>query len=103
MPCQDARSESVPTDHPGKLRKYDWAAMPNIFEPEFDEVRDADGFRAKRARIGYQLGTTRIGLSLLEVPPGQAAYPYHFHLAEEEALIALSGRPRHRTEEGGVS
>jgi uncharacterized cupin superfamily protein len=36
----------------------------------------------------------------MTVAPGQAASPYHFHLAEEEALIVLSGRPRLRTEEG---
>jgi uncharacterized cupin superfamily protein len=74
--------------------------MANIFEPTFDEPRDRDGFRAQRARIGHQLGTERIGVSLWEIPPGQKAYPYHFHLAEEEVLVVLGGSPSLRTPAG---
>lgn len=75
-------------------------AMANIYEPEWDEPRDRDGFRARRARLGYQLGTERIGVSLWELPPGELAYPYHFHLAEEELLVVLEGAPLLRTPEG---
>lgn len=34
------------------------------------------------------------------MPPAQAAYPYHFHLGEEELLFVLAGRPALRTPEG---
>jgi uncharacterized cupin superfamily protein len=74
--------------------------MPNLNDPQFDEVRDRDGFRAQRARIGHQLGTERLGISLWELPPGEAAYPYHAHLGEEELLIVLDGRPALRTPSG---
>jgi uncharacterized cupin superfamily protein len=74
--------------------------MPNIYDPTYDELRDHPGFRARRARVGRQLGTERIGLSLWELPPGEAAYPYHFHLAEEEVLVVLEGRPALRTPAG---
>jgi uncharacterized cupin superfamily protein len=75
--------------------------MPNIERPDWDEVRDeAEGFHALRARLGHQLGTEHLGLSLWELPPGQAAYPYHVHLAEEEALVVLAGRPSLRTPDG---
>ncbi len=74
--------------------------MPNLDDPQFDEQRDRDGFRARRARIGHQLGTERLGISQWELPPGQAAYPYHLHLAEEELLIVLSGTPALRTPDG---
>lgn len=74
--------------------------MPNIADPDFDETRERDGFRARRARIGYQLGTERLGVSLWELAPGQAAYPYHFHLGEEELLVVLAGAPRLRTPDG---
>jgi uncharacterized cupin superfamily protein len=86
-----------------------WAVRPspdnepvsvNIFDPQFDEERDWDGFRAHRARIGRQLRTERIGASFWELPPGEAAYPYHYHLAEEELLVILSGRPALRTPDG---
>jgi len=67
--------------------------MPNINDPVFDEPRETDGFRAQRARISRQAGCERLGLSLWEVRPGQAAYPYHFHYTEEELLIVLDGTP----------
>jgi uncharacterized cupin superfamily protein len=74
--------------------------MPNIFEPNFDEPRQHPGFECRRARIGRQVGAERLGASVWEVPPGQAAYPYHFHYAEEELLFVLSGRPSLRTPDG---
>jgi uncharacterized cupin superfamily protein len=74
--------------------------MPNINEPEFDELREHEGFRARRARIGRQAGTELLGASHWEVDPGQAAYPYHVHLAEEELVVVLEGRPSLRTPEG---
>lgn len=72
----------------------------NLNRPVFDEPREYEGFRCVRARIGRQLGTEKIGLSLFEVPPGQAAYPYHWHVAEEELIIVLEGRPSLRTPDG---
>jgi uncharacterized cupin superfamily protein len=75
--------------------------MPNIYDPVFDEPRTSlDGFHANRARLGHQLGTERLGLSLWEVAAGQAVYPYHFHLAEEEVLVVLEGRPLLRSPDG---
>jgi uncharacterized cupin superfamily protein len=65
----------------------------NVRKPRFDEPRDHDGFRCLRARIGRQAGSERIGASLFAVPPGEAAYPYHWHLAEEEMVVILEGTP----------
>jgi uncharacterized cupin superfamily protein len=74
--------------------------IPNIFRPTFEEGERPEGFRSRRARIGYELGTELIGCSLWEVPPGEAAYLYHFHYADEELVIVLSGNPTLRTPEG---
>jgi uncharacterized cupin superfamily protein len=74
--------------------------MPNINDPLFDEPREHPGFRCQRARLSRQAGSERLGLSLWEVPPGEAAYPYHHHLAEEELVVVLDGRPSLRTPEG---
>ena len=74
--------------------------MPNINDPVFDEPREHPGFRCKRARLSRQAGSERLGLSLCELPPGEAAYPYHHHLAEEELVVVLQGRPSLRTPEG---
>jgi uncharacterized cupin superfamily protein len=35
-----------------------------------------------------------------EVPPGQAAYPYHYHLTVEELLVVLDGDGELRTPAG---
>ncbi len=74
--------------------------MANVFDPSFEEGDRPAGFRSRRARIGYELGTEAIGASLFEVPPGEAAYPYHYHYADEEMVIVLSGRPTLRTPDG---
>jgi uncharacterized cupin superfamily protein len=74
--------------------------MPNIFKPAFEDGERPQGFRSRRARIGYELGTELIGCSLWELPPGEAAYPYHYHYSDEELVIVLSGRPTLRTPEG---
>jgi len=60
---------------------------PNINRPVFDELREHPGFNARRARLGSQLGSQLLGASLWEVDPGEAAYPFHVHLAEEELLV----------------
>ena len=72
----------------------------SIANPNFDESREHPGFECRRARLGRQAGSEKLGLSLWDLPPGQAAYPYHFHLAEEEILVVLEGRPSLRTSEG---
>jgi uncharacterized cupin superfamily protein len=72
----------------------------NINQPEFNDVREQPGFRARRAKIGLQGGAVKTGLSYWEVDPGEAAYPYHAHLTEEEIIVVLSGRPSLRTPDG---
>jgi len=74
--------------------------VTNLLRPDYDEPRDQPGFVAKRARLSRQTGAVSLGLSLWEVPAGEAAYPYHFHLSEEELVIVLEGRPSLRTPEG---
>jgi uncharacterized cupin superfamily protein len=74
--------------------------MPNLRQPVYDEPREHPGFRCRRARLGHQLATERVGISLWEIPPGEAAYPYHFHLGEEEVLVVLEGTPHLRTPDG---
>src|SRR3954447_26826203 len=74
--------------------------MVNIESAKFDEPRDQAGFIARRARLGRQSGAEKLGLSLWEVDPGEAAYPYHAHLTEEEIVVVLEGRPSLRTPDG---
>ena len=74
--------------------------MPNIYDPSFEDAERPPGFRARRARVGYELGTELIGCSVWELPAGEAAYPYHFHYADEELILVLTGRPTLRTPDG---
>jgi uncharacterized cupin superfamily protein len=74
--------------------------MPSFLEPEFDELRRHPGFDCRRARVGRQAGAERLGASVWDLPPGQAAYPYHFHHVQEELLFVLAGRPSLRTPDG---
>ena len=74
--------------------------MPSIRDPIFDELREHPGFHCSRARLGRQAGSERLGLSLWEIPPGESAYPYHYHHTEEELIVVLEGEPALRTPEG---
>ena len=75
--------------------------MTNIYRPDYEDRTGApSGFRSRRARIGYELGSELIGCSMWELPPGEAAYPYHFHYADEELVIVIRGRPTLRTPAG---
>jgi uncharacterized cupin superfamily protein len=74
--------------------------LPSLYEPDFDELRDEPGFSCRRARLGRQAGSARIGASIWEIPAGQAAYPYHYHLGEEELVLVLSGTLALRTADG---
>jgi uncharacterized cupin superfamily protein len=74
--------------------------MANLFEPEFDASSDREGFSYRRARLGRQAEAMRLGASFYELPTGQAAYPYHWHSANEELLLVISGTPGLRTPAG---
>jgi uncharacterized cupin superfamily protein len=74
--------------------------VPNIEQPNWKERGGPPGFRCQRARIGHELGSEAVGASLWKLPPGEAAYPFHFHFSDEEIAIVLSGRPSLRTPAG---
>ncbi|HYX78610.1 MAG TPA: cupin domain-containing protein [Solirubrobacterales bacterium] len=74
--------------------------MANVFKPDFDAHQERPGFASKRARIGWQAGTERLGASVYELPPGQATFPYHWHAGNEELLIVLAGHPSVRLPSG---
>jgi uncharacterized cupin superfamily protein len=59
-----------------------------------------DGFRRNSIRVGTSLGAARTGLSVYELPPGQAIGPYHYEDPEEEWLLVISGTPTLRHPDG---
>ena len=61
---------------------------------------DPPGFLASMLRLGPRLGATTTGVSIYDLPPGEALCPYHFEHGEEEWLLVLSGRATVRHPEG---
>jgi uncharacterized cupin superfamily protein len=74
--------------------------MANVFEPEWDHGEDRPGWTYRGAALGWQGDSERLGASLYELAPGQRLFPYHFHMANEEMLVVLAGRPHLRTPDG---
>lgn len=75
----------------------------NIFTGETDEGPDGnepDGYICRAVRVGKRIGASRMGMSVYELPVGQAICPYHFEWTDEEWLIVLEGTPTLRTPEG---
>ena len=73
----------------------------NVSELDFEyDPEDPEGFRAGMKRFGKKLGAAATGMSIYEIPPGQAICPYHYEYAEEEWLVVLEGTPTLRTVDG---
>jgi uncharacterized cupin superfamily protein len=75
----------------------------NLFTGETDlgpEGTEPAGYQCRVARLGPKLGASRLGMSVYDVPPGQAFSPYHFEWTDEEWLVVIAGQPTLRTPEG---
>jgi uncharacterized cupin superfamily protein len=76
----------------------------NLFHGETDDGPSGDeppGYELTRAaRVGKAIGAKRLGLSIYDLPAGQAICPYHFEWTDEEWLIVVAGTPTLRTPEG---
>ena len=59
-----------------------------------------EGFRPEIARVGKLLGAARTGMSVYELPPGEAIGPYHYEDPEEEWLLVVEGSPTLRHPDG---
>ena len=56
-----------------------------------DQILEQGGFAFRRKRLGAAAGGKGIGASWFELQPGKKAFPFHFHLANEEAIFVLEG------------
>ena len=57
--------------------------------PEMDETPEGHSFRVRS--LTQAVGARRTGMSVYEVEAGQATWPYHFELGEEEWIVVLEG------------
>ena len=75
----------------------------NVFTGAMDEHATddtPDGYRCNAVSFGKKIGASRLGMTVYELPPGQAVCPYHFEWTDEEWLFVLAGTPTLRTPEG---
>lgn len=61
-----------------------------------DEVPPQEGprsgaFAATLRPMGAATGGSKLGCTFTEVEPGQVAWPHHWHAANEEAILVVSG------------
>lgn len=87
----------VSTGASGKMPIRDTDPVPNLLQPDWDAEQDRPPFTWRRARLGRQAGSEKLGASLFEVPPGASTFPFHVHTANEELLVVVEGRPTLRT------
>jgi uncharacterized cupin superfamily protein len=75
----------------------------NLFTGEPDDLsteKTPDGFRCNAVQIGPKIGASRLGMSVYDLPAGQAICPYHFEWTDEEWLIVIDGTATLRSPEG---
>jgi uncharacterized cupin superfamily protein len=65
--------------------------ITNLADLALKDNGNGKSFQAKIARAGRQLGLTAIGCTLVVVPPGKRAWPFHRHHVADELFYVLSG------------
>lgn len=69
-----------------------------------EQVQERDeAVRWRRRQLGAAAGSRQLGCSHIELPPGQRSWPFHAHMANEEGIFILQGRPMLRLGSGTVS
>jgi len=58
------------------------------------------GHRFSATSLTEEFGATATGLGVYEIEPGNASWPYHFEVVEEEWLIVIEGELTLRTPDG---
>jgi uncharacterized cupin superfamily protein len=75
--------------------------MTNLRDCELTTYDEGPAGRTFRMhRIGGEHGAKATGCTVYELDPGNASWPYHFELVEEEWLVVVVGEVVLRTPEG---
>ncbi len=67
------------------------ANLASASEMSGDVVKHGEKFHHVMKNLSSVTGGINIGCSLIEVPPGKTAYPYHYNCENEESLYILEG------------
>ena len=57
----------------------------------WEEQAHGTRYGTRYRQLGEFGGCSHVGVSIEEIPPGRQNYPFHYHLLEEEHLLALEG------------
>jgi uncharacterized cupin superfamily protein len=72
----------------------------NLFDDESWLERtwppERPGYVWRRKRVAGE----HLGAGLIELPPGESTFPYHYELGNDELLVVVAGRPTLRTPDG---
>ena len=63
----------------------------NVDEVVLERHEHGDKFAAGDGAVGTMIGSRLLGASLIVVPPGKRAYPFHCHHVNEEMFVVLDG------------
>ena len=73
----------------------------NLYEMKIaGERSQGTRFASGHTPIAHELGATKLGYNLTEIPPGKTAFPYHFHYVNEELFFVLEGEGSLRSPDG---
>ena len=67
------------------------APIVSLADLPLQTFQKGDGFQADIARVGKVLGSEKLGCTLVVVPAGKKAWPYHLQHANEEMFVILDG------------
>jgi uncharacterized cupin superfamily protein len=65
--------------------------LANLADVALETRGNGQGFVAEVAAIGQAIGAEKLGCSLVVVPAGKKAWPYHLQYANEEMFVILEG------------
>ena len=65
----------------------------NLFTAALGAGSDRDGYASRELQLGPSLGAVGWGGTIYRLGPGERICPYHWHVAEEEWLLVLTGAP----------
>lgn len=82
------------------MDKPDKVLHAQIDSLERRHVDDHEGYEFYRRRPMGRGEAERCLVSVYEIPPGKSAYPYHYHVKDEEVFYIISGEGTLRTPEG---
>lgn len=72
----------------------------NLNTIALEDFGHGEQFAARLHRVAGTLGMKKIGCTLVELAPGQRAWPFHGHHGQEECFVILSGEGSLRYHEG---